>query len=407
MWDALMLCPEITLIKGRKKMHEEMTTVQKIEAMIRAGNSNSDDWAEVFADVDPNNLGWITLSPTCLWDMTPEMESVLAAMPILSLRLEKSLTLRGIPPIDRIFPNLENLCFAGIFMGDHFEDNPLQRMGKLSQVEIRNSYIADGVLARILPPTLTSLFVSGGKPLSSIEFLDKLPKLEALDLQDNAIDDNTKWGRKLPKKLRFVTLSYNENLTRVPKVLGGKHRIWILDILHCGLTDDEPLNLGGRGKGMLVDMTGNEFCKTPQVTGVITTLHMNATHIRSLDAKKLPDTLVALRVNNGVLTEVRHLSRLSRLETLDLSGNRALGELPEGVTDLVMLQDLSMEGTSLRELPESIGRLLNLKRLYLDDNLLRSVPASLGAISLDYLSLAHNPIDPNDIPAWECAISVP
>ena len=68
-----------------------------------------------------------------------------------------------------------------------------------------------------------------------------------------------------------------------------------------------------------------------------------------------------------------------------------LASLPEGIGDLVHLQNLTIAGTSLEHLPDSLGRLRELEYLGLSNNRLSQVPLDIWQLpKLKYLHLRNN-----------------
>lgn len=60
--------------------------------------------------------------------------------------------------------------------------------------------------------------------------------------------------------------------------------------------------------------------------------------------------------------------------------NQLAGVLSEGLSQLVGLRDLALDGNQLTQLPESIHLLANLETLKLENNQLRALPVEIGAL---------------------------
>ena len=84
------------------------------------------------------------------------------------------------------------------------------------------------------------------------------------------------------------------------------------------------------------------------------------------------------------------IARLSRLHSLDLSGNR-LTALPPEITRFANLQTLYLGSNQLTALPPEIGQLANLQKLYLRRNQLTTLPPEIGQLAnLQTLDLQDN-----------------
>lgn len=66
------------------------------------------------------------------------------------------------------------------------------------------------------------------------------------------------------------------------------------------------------------------------------------------------------------------------IELVVLGSNMLEGALSEGLSQLVNLKDLALDGNKLTQLPESIHLLASLEALKVENNQLRSLPAQIG-----------------------------
>ena len=83
------------------------------------------------------------------------------------------------------------------------------------------------------------------------------------------------------------------------------------------------------------------------------------------------------------------MARLTKLESLQLSGNALNGSIPAALGNLAQLYRLSLFQNELSgPIPPELGQLTNLRFLYLSDNALTGrVPTELGMTSLEELNL--------------------
>lgn len=90
------------------------------------------------------------------------------------------------------------------------------------------------------------------------------------------------------------------------------------------------------------------------------------------------------------------MSALVNLVELSVSGKR-MAEVPIWIENLISLEKLELSRCCIRKLPDSIGNLTNLKELYLKDTDLEELPASIGNLTnLKKLYIRYNGI--NELP---------
>uniref|UniRef100_UPI0005C9C710 probable leucine-rich repeat receptor-like protein kinase At1g35710 n=1 Tax=Fragaria vesca subsp. vesca TaxID=101020 RepID=UPI0005C9C710 len=99
--------------------------------------------------------------------------------------------------------------------------------------------------------------------------------------------------------------------------------------------------------------------------------------------------------NNDLVGSFPDFTNFSSLESLDLSGNKLSGMVPDSIGKLSSLTYLSVDENQLRwTIPESIGELSRLYYLSLSGNLLSGrIPESIGKLS----SLAHLDLSKNQL----------
>ncbi|TYZ62515.1 hypothetical protein PybrP1_008725 [[Pythium] brassicae (nom. inval.)] len=131
-----------------------------------------------------------------------------------------------------------------------------------------------------------------------------------------------------------------------------------------------------------VDLSYNEITELPaeiQELAYVSSFKMRHNQLRQLPEANLLE---------GVLSE--GLSRLVNLRDLALDGNK-LTQLPDSLHVLENLEALKLENNQLRSLPPQIGKLRRLHTLTAHSNQLTALPESLGLLSnLSTLDLHKN-----------------
>ena len=83
--------------------------------------------------------------------------------------------------------------------------------------------------------------------------------------------------------------------------------------------------------------------------------------------------------------------------SLDLSG-KGLSRIPDAVTELTEVEELSLYNNNLTELPTSINKLKNLIRLDLIDNILSELPSEIVDLKKSMrLGVCGNPLSSDEI----------
>ena len=96
--------------------------------------------------------------------------------------------------------------------------------------------------------------------------------------------------------------------------------------------------------------------------------------LSSLEYLELPDAPACKRLPEGVL------AKLSKLSTLDLYGCTSMAALPDSISALTSLEELSIGSLEMTQLPASLCQLPGLKHLDLRLPALTSLPSELGSL---------------------------
>ncbi|XP_019167430.1 PREDICTED: receptor like protein 30-like [Ipomoea nil] len=103
--------------------------------------------------------------------------------------------------------------------------------------------------------------------------------------------------------------------------------------------------------------------------------------------------VVALHLGRQGLQELEYGKNLKFMKLIDLSSNKLVGEIPNELTDLHMLNSLNLSRNKLTgSIPNKIGEMRSLESVDLSNNQLSgAIPPSLASISfLAHLDLSNN-----------------
>nr|GMC79033.1 receptor-like protein 12 [Ipomoea batatas] len=179
--------------------------------------------------------------------------------------------------------------------------------------------------------------------------------------------------------LSIVDFSYNRLTLPIFHLLhNASKQFTSIDLSHNNFLGPIPDTFGD------MSILENLYLGDNSFTGETPKSFENLTHLQilSLGGNHLKESIVELleKLSKGI--------RQSSLQTLDLSENRLIGELPKDIgTRFPSLRELGLRGNQLQGvLPESIGKLSMLEQLDASSNslqgIVRRVPHSLGSLSL-------------------------
>ncbi|XP_072961239.1 receptor-like protein EIX2 [Typha angustifolia] len=203
--------------------------------------------------------------------------------------------------------------------------------------------------------------------------------LSFLDLSYNNFSGNLPaWiGTRLPN-LAFLLLKSNMFSGYIPIKLSKLDQLQVLDLAHN--------NLSGTIDPSLVNF------KAMTLTSLYTSdLHTNAAGIvESIDDYSDPFSLFV--ITKGQILEYQR-DKIFFMLSLDLSGNRLTGEIPEQIGALAGLKNLNLSANRLiGNIPETMNGLLSLESLDLSNNeLFGEIPPTLSVLTfLSHLNLSYN-----------------
>ncbi len=173
----------------------------------------------------------------------------------------------------------------------------------------------------------------------------KMTRLTYLNLSNNRIDSISPKIQKLVN-LKNINIAFNRIKT-IPKEINSSVYLESLDASHNKLTT------------FPIGLTGMKFLKT-------------------------------INLSYNQITKIDNISKLKKLEKLNLSNNK-IKEIGKEIGSLKKLTSLNLADNSLKSLPASIVNLTNLVMLNLKDNNLTSLPLRIEKLKkLKYLNLENN-----------------
>ncbi|KAI3720887.1 hypothetical protein L2E82_31885 [Cichorium intybus] len=234
--------------------------------------------------------------------------------------------------------------------------------------------------------------LSGGIPRS----VGEVPSLRSLNIRRNNLSGTIPTSVMSSQSLLIIDLADNKltGITRNPKWRNAT-RLKLLSLRSNKLKGSFPNQLCSLTSIQILDLAGNNL------SGSIPTCFNNFS-IMSGKESSSPIILYDEFVQNQVLgsaslvtkgRESSYSTILYLVTTLDLSGNRFSGDIPDEVMDLVGLRYLNLSRNQLTGgIPENIGGMRLLESLDLSSNLLQGgIPFSISSLTfLNWLNVSYN-----------------
>ncbi|XP_065625333.1 receptor-like protein EIX1 [Quercus suber] len=295
--------------------------------------------------------------------------------------------------IPKVFGILENLMYLCLFYAS-FLGEILPHLGNLSSLmhlDLHDSY-SFGMKAENLDwlPSLSSLkyLDMGGRNLTGANWLQAvtmLPSLHELHLSRCELE------HCLPPSFPFVNftslfvldLSNNQFNSSIPQWLFNLMSLTILDLSSNSLQGTIPYNFVNLRNLEHLDLSEN-----PYITSNLPSFLGNLCKLKTLSLKS---TNIGGNIDGFLDNFSTYLN--NSMESLDLSLNKLVGNIPDSLGRLESLRYLNLYCNSFwGSIPPSIGNLSSLQQLDLSFNEMNeTIPASLGQLSeLVILDLSAN-----------------
>ena len=212
-------------------------------------------------------------------------------------------------------------------------------------------------------------------------------------------------------------LSYMENLIiknnpgltgTIPHTIGQMRELRQLGLYSNGLSSTIPKNIFRLEELVYLNLSDNTLVGTvpwEEVGNHLKKVHRLILHNNLLEGEiefhelaKIPNLLLLSMSNNLFDGSIETVGLISSLEYLYLDGNKFVGSIPIGISDLSQLKGLNLDENALYgTLPHTIGNLTSLEYLSVKGNTISGkLPASMKMMqSLSTLNLAGNAMSGN------------
>jgi Leucine-rich repeat (LRR) protein len=248
----------------------------------------------------------------------------------------------------------------------------------------------------------------GGKlnDISEIQALNKLVKLEHLQLQRNNIQNI----HSLSHLTQLKTLNLSQNQIKKIENLDGLNNLQEISLSSNKIKKIENLDLGNLKKLSLdrnliteienfdnlrdlelLNLSYNAILKLKNLENLsnLRTLFLSFNQIETISGLEKLENLVSLHINDNRITHIQGLKRLLSLKVLSLSNNCI--ERIENLENLVELNKLEISNNKILSL-SGLNNLSNLQELFIDKNRIKGLEGITNLKSLIILFLENNHI---------------
>ncbi|KAL5572599.1 hypothetical protein UlMin_022196 [Ulmus minor] len=251
---------------------------------------------------------------------------------------------------------------------------------------------------------LTNNSLSGKIPFS----FGSLTSIESLHLGENNLTEELPSSLKNCTKLRVLDLGENKLLGPIPTWMGENLSNLVILILRSNnFYGSMPSSLCSLSHLQLLDLSANNFSgRIPKCFSNFSAMKENGSLNKTITILYLllaeSDVGSWFGTVEDYFDEVQFVwkgtpseykSILGLVTNIDLSSNKLMGEIPEGITELVGLVALNLSRNNLSgQIPSEMGRLIWLDALDLSNNQLSGkIPSSFARLDrLPVLDLSNN-----------------
>ncbi|KAL5572604.1 hypothetical protein UlMin_022201 [Ulmus minor] len=252
---------------------------------------------------------------------------------------------------------------------------------------------------------LTNNSLSGKIPFS----FGSLTSIESLHLGENNLTEELPSSLKNCTGLRVLDVGENKLLGPIPTWIGENLSNLVILILRSNnLNGSMPSSLCNLSHLQLLDLSANNFSgRIPKCFSNFSAMKENGSLNKTISIRYMlhgesdqgwwtggagEDYFDEVQfVWKGTPSEYK--STLGLVRNIDLSSNKLMGEIPEGITELVGLVALNLSRNNLSgQIPSEMGRLIWLDALDLSKNQLSGkIPSSFARLDrLPVLDLSNN-----------------
>ncbi|KAK6281379.1 hypothetical protein POUND7_015204 [Theobroma cacao] len=350
----------------RGKLPDSIMFPFSVGAWTNLGFNNLEGSIPLWRNVTNLSLRNNLFSGAIPWNIGLEM-SVLENLDLSRNHLNGS-----IPPS---INNMRNLGFLDL--SSNYLSGPILRQWQglqdLTTVDLSKNNLSGSVPNSLCSlPFLQWLKLSGNNLSGEVStFLGHCKVLFALYLGENGFSGTIPESIvAYPTLVYLLNLRANKLTGTIPEQICNLSNLHILDLGHNNLSGSIPSCLGS-------------LVRLKYLSGYLTGLTPTVRETSFFQHTEL--------VIKGRISEFTKIITL--VNTIDLSGNNLVGEIPEEITNLSTLGSLNLSWNQLiGNIPENIGKLRLLEVLDLSHNRLSGpIPPSISSMTLlNYLNLSYN-----------------
>ncbi|KAL5572602.1 hypothetical protein UlMin_022199 [Ulmus minor] len=251
---------------------------------------------------------------------------------------------------------------------------------------------------------LTNNSLSGKIPFS----FGSLTSIESLHLGENNLTEELPSSLKNCTELRVLDVGENKLLGPIPSWIGENLSNLVILILRSNnFYGSMPSSLCNLSHLQLLDLSTNNFSgRIPKCFSNFSAMKENGSPDKTITISYMIEGQTGIMMWKGEGedyydeaqfvwkgTTSKYKSTLGLVKNIDLSSNKLMGEIPDGITELVGLVALNLSRNNLSgQIPSEMGRLIWLDALDLSNNHFSGkIPSSFSRLDrLPVLDLSNN-----------------